>query len=108
MPDSSLRGKCEEMAKMAVVVDPTLRLVRGWYHDPDWGRQEHWWTEDPDGKIHDPTSAQFPHGGITALYEEYEGVFPCAGCGRDVREDDPDRYEQCCNWRCYGRMVGLL
>lgn len=105
---ASLRGKCEAMAKAAVEADPTLRLVRGWYHDLSWGRQEHWWTVRPDGTIHDPTSAQFPHGGITALYEEYQGVFPCQGCGADVREDDPDRYDTCCTYTCYGRMVGVL
>lgn len=107
MPDSSLRGKCEAQSKAAVEADPTLRLVRGWYHDPDWGRQEHWWTEHPDGTIYDPTSAQFPFGGITAFYEEYVGVFPCANCGKDVAEESPERYENCCTTRCFGYMVGV-
>jgi hypothetical protein len=105
--DSNLRGKCEEYAKRAVEEDPTLRLVRGWYHDPEWGRQEHWWTQRPDGTIHDPTAAQFPVPNVFHWYEEYVGVFPCQGCGRDVAEDDPERYEMCCSGRCYGRMVGV-
>lgn len=104
-PDPDLRGKCESMSKAAVEADPTLRLVRGWYHDPDWGRQEHWWTERPDGTILDPTSGQFPWGGIPHLYEEYQGVFPCGECGADVREGEG--YDGCCNEVCFGRMVGL-
>ena len=101
----SLRGKCEEYAKAAVASDPTLRLVRGWYIDPMWGRQEHWWTERPDGSIYDPTSAQFPLGGVADWYEEYRGVFPCEGCGAEVSEDD--HYLGCCSMACYGRMVGV-
>lgn len=107
-PNPELRGKCQEMATAAVEADPTLTLVRGWYHDPRWGSQEHWWAVRPDGTIVDPTSEQFPVGGIADWYEPYAGVFPCQGCGRDVREDDEERYESCCTWRCYGRMVGLL
>lgn len=103
-----LRGKCKEFSEAAVAADPTLRLVRGWYHDPIWGAQEHWWTLRPDGTIHDPTAGQFPVGGVPSLYEEYRGVFPCQGCGAEVAEDDPKRYEACCSYRCYGRMVGVL
>jgi hypothetical protein len=103
-----LRGKCEEYARQDAEADPSLRLVRGWYHDPQWGAQEHWWCEDAEGKIYDRTYAQFPVGGIADWYEEYRGVFPCMGCGREVREDDEERYEGNCTWRCYGRMVGLM
>ena len=107
-PDPYLRGKCELWAKRLAAEDPTLRLVRGWYWDLQWGQQEHWWTEDADGRIIDPTAAQFPHGGVTALYEEYDGRFPCQGCGAEVEETDPDRYERCCSYECFGRMVGVL
>ncbi len=103
--NESLRGKCEEYAKAAVEADPTLRLVRGWYYDPVWGREEHWWTECEDGTIYDPTSAQFPVGGVTAWYEEYAGVFPCYGCGKEIEEKD--QYMGCCSTECYGRMVGV-
>ena len=81
-----LRGKCEEFSRAAVEADPTLRLVRGWYVDPHWGRQEHWWTVRPDGIIHDPTSRQFPMGGVTEWYEEFVGVYPCQECGVEVPE----------------------
>lgn len=105
--DASLRGKCEEYARAACEKDPSLRLVRGWYFDVTWGRQEHWWCQTPDGTIVDPTWKQFPFGGIESMYEEYEGVFPCMGCGAEVHEDDPERYESNCSSSCYGRMVGI-
>lgn len=101
-----LRGKCKEFSEAAVAADPTLRLVRGWYHDPIWGQQEHWWTERPDGTIHDPTAGQFPVGGVAVFYEEYRGVFPCYGCGVEVSEES--HYNGCCTYECYGRMVGVL
>lgn len=69
--DASLRGKCREHAEAACAEDPSLRLAHGWYIDPFWGPQEHWWTVRPDGTIHDPTSSQFPVGGVTDWYEEY-------------------------------------
>lgn len=106
-PDRTLRGKCQEYAEAAVAADPSLRLMRGWYVDPIWGREEHWWTERPDGTIFDPTAAQFPMGGVAEWYEEYQGVFPCEHCGTEVHEDSPERYEMCCSGRCYGRMVGV-
>lgn len=105
MTDATLRGKCREYAEAAKSADPTLRLVRGWYFDPVWGRQEHWWTERPDGTIFDPTAAQFPLGGVADWYEEYRGVFPCQGCGAEVSE--VEHYNGCCTYQCYGRMVGI-
>ena len=100
-----LRGKCHEYSKAAVATDPSLRLVRGWYIDPTWGRQEHWWTERPDGSIYDPTSAQFPMGGVREWYEEFAGIFPCEECGMDFAEGKG--YDRCCSVQCYGRMVGV-
>lgn len=102
-----LRGKCREYAEAAVATDPSLRLVRGWYVDPIWGREEHWWTERPDGSIYDPTSAQFPMGGVAEWYEEFHGVFPCQQCGVEVAEDDL-YLGCCCSGECYGRMVGVV
>lgn len=102
----SLRGKCKEFAEAAVADNPTLRLVRGWYVDPVWGWREHWWTEHPDGTIHDPTSSQFPLGGVPEWYEEFQGVYPCAECGTEVPEADLV-CGACCSGECYGRMVGV-
>jgi hypothetical protein len=67
------RGKCKELAEQAVIDDPALRLVRGWYVDPLWGKEQHWWTVRPDGTIYDPTKLQFPSKG-TGEYIEFEGV----------------------------------
>lgn len=104
--DYSLRGKCREYAAAAVAADPTLTLVRGWYYDPQWGAQEHWWTVRPDGTIHDPTAAQFPMGGIEALYEEYAESYPCRECGTGF-DPECEGYEGCCSYECFGYMVGI-
>lgn len=100
-----LRGRCRELAEALVDRRPELRLVRGWYGDPDWGDCEHWWCEEPDGTVVDPTVEQFPSGHIAGLgtYREYDGVHPCPGCGIPV-EDEDDPF--CCG-ACYGAMVGL-
>lgn len=106
MPDLSLRGKCQEYAERACADDNSLTLVRGWYCDPTWGREEHWWTTRPDGTIYDPTSGQFPMGGVTDWYEPFEGVYPCEECGREVPEAELVQ-GRCCSDRCFMRMVGL-
>jgi hypothetical protein len=107
--DYSLRGRCHEMASQAVDADPTLSLVRGWYHDPDWGTQEHWWAAKPDGTIVDPTAAQFPFGGVSEWYEPFSGVFECEECGRDVAEADAVAAGVfvVCSTRCFARLVGM-
>lgn len=106
MMDATLRGRCKEMASAAVVADPTLTLVRGWYDDLQWGPQEYWWAKRDDGTIVDPTAAQFPVPGITSCYREFEGLYPCAQCGAEVPELDLVG-GMCCSGRCYGRMVGM-
>ena len=105
MADTALRGRCREMAEKACAADPSLTLVRGWYADPLWGDQEHWWGKRPDGTIVDPTAAQFPVPGVTAWYREYEGLFPCRECGAEFAEGEG--YMECCSGSCYGRMVGV-
>lgn len=110
--DYSLRGKCKELSDQAVADDPSLRLVRGWYHCPFWGKQDHWWTVRPDGSIHDPTAAQFPGKGTLGEYEEFTGTCECANCGTEFQETDPNasfesRYAFC-SYRCHGMFVGVL
>ncbi len=106
MTDASLRGRCEELSRAAASADPSLRLTSGWYHDPVWGAEEHWWCVAADGSIVDPTAAQFPLGGITEFYEECGGMFPCEQCGREfpIGEGYMGRL---CSGECYGRMVGV-
>ena len=101
------RGKCKEMAEALVKADPTLRLVRGHYHCPMWGRQAHWWTVKPDGVIVDPSVRQFPTKGMAAEYVEWSGVEPCINCGDAVVEADLIRYSGCCSWSCFGSLVGI-
>jgi hypothetical protein len=68
------RGKCKEMAEQAVRDDPSLRIARGWYVDPFWGKEQHWWTVRQDGSIYDPSKLQFPSKG-NGEYEEFDGFF---------------------------------
>jgi len=103
------RGRCREMSQAAVAEDPTLRLVRGYYRCPIWGsREAHWWTVRPDGTIYDPTCLQFPsaaHG----EYEEFDGWFECAECGKRVQESDTivvGHYALCSD-ACAKSLVGL-
>jgi hypothetical protein len=102
----ALRGKCREYAQRAACDDPTLRVVRGWYVCPFWGRQAHWWCERPDGTIYDPTVDQFPSQGM-GDYEEFQGVVTCASCGKEIQEADAvgtGRYP-CCSHTCLCNLV---
>lgn len=102
------RGKCKEMVDAAVAAEPSLRAVRGHYHCPIWGPQEHWWTEDSKGHIIDPSAKQFPSKGI-GKYVEFDGFIPCAECGKVVSEEDArinGRYAFC-STQCNMRFVGL-
>lgn len=85
--DYSLRGKCKSMCQDAVLDDPSLKLVRGYYHCPSWGKQAHWWTVREDGTIFDPTKNQFPSQGA-GEYVEFDGYFECEECGKRIHEDD--------------------
>ena len=102
------RGKCKEMAEQLIRDDPQLRLVRGFYHCPFWGRQQHWWTEKADGTIVDPTVSQFPSNGA-GRYEEFTGTVHCEHCGKEAEEKSA--YVQhghvFCGGECFGFFVGL-
>lgn len=107
---ADFRGKCREMSEAAIVADQTLRLARGHYICPVWGKQQHWWTVRVDGSIYDPTAAQFPSKGY-GVYVEFDGIVSCAECGKDVPEAEIERAEgryAWCSYTCYGRFVGVL
>lgn len=73
------------------------------------GEQAHWWTKDPQGKIIDPTAAQFPSLGM-GIYEEFNGVVECAQCGKEMKEEDvgyADGNYAFCGSECFGRFVGV-
>lgn len=102
------RGKCKEMSEALVKENPELRLVRGYYFDALWGKQGHWWCEDKDGNIIDPTKDQFPSKGH-GHYQEFDGWFECAQCGAPVHEDKAtfEGNYVFCSTRCFGRFVGV-
>lgn len=92
------RGKCKEMCEELMAKDDTLTLVKGWYYEPFWSREEqHWWIKDKNGEIIDPTRRQFPSGGIKEFYREYAGVIECEQCGKAIEEDNPTHQENVVN-----------
>jgi hypothetical protein len=97
------RGRCKELAEAAIQTDPTLTLVRGYYYCPIWGEQNHWWAKKPDGQIVDPSKAQFPSNGI-GEYIEFDGIIPCANCGKEMREGVDEIYYESnyafCDYTC--------
>lgn len=102
------RGKCKEMSEQLVADNPTFRLVRGHYVCPIWGKQQHWWCEDIDGKVHDPTARQFPSKGM-GEYIEYDGFVECEECGAHIKEDEayPMGRFFVCSDICARSLVGL-
>lgn len=103
------RGKCKEMAEAVCAADPNLRLVRGFYHCPIWGKQPHWWAEKPDGTVIDPSVKQFPTNGQFVEYEEFDGNIQCEYCSKSVAENEAYRHAQhaYCSYECYGHDVGF-
>jgi len=103
------RGKCKEMSEELCRKDPSLTLVRGYYHCPMWGRQPHWWVKDKQGNIVDPTVQQFLTAGIAAEYAEYDGTAECSNCGKDVivSECRTESNYVFCSEKCHGKFVGV-
>ena len=104
----TFRGKCKELSEQACNDDSSLRLVRGFYHCPIWGKQQHWWAARADGTIADLTARQFPSKG-TGDYEEYDGRIDCEYCGKVVAEDQAYMVEHhaYCSDVCYGHDIGF-
>lgn len=103
------RGKCKILAEAACANDPELRLVRGFYHCPIWGKEQHWWCEYPDGRVVDPSVRQYPTKGVGATYEEFDGWCECDECGKRIREEEArfDSRYVFCSSKCNMRFVGL-
>jgi hypothetical protein len=96
------------MAEALAKSNPSLRLVRGFYLCPVWGEQQHWWCQDGDGKVVDPTAAQFPSAGA-GEYVEFDGTCFCCQCGKEFREDEgyyTGNSYGICSYTCYGDLVG--
>ena len=103
------RGKCREMVEDLCSENPELTPVRGHYYCPIWNSEEaHWWAVDKNGKIHDPSSRQFPSNGL-GIYTPFDGMCTCSNCGKSIREEDghfDSNYVFCSNL-CHGRFVGV-
>ena len=107
---AKFRGKCKELAEDAIRNDPTLRLVRGHYYCPIWGKQAHWWAARPNGEIVDPTARQFPSGGI-GEYVEWDNTYECEQCGRaivDINTASVDGHHIFCSGTCHAHCVGIF
>lgn len=104
------RGKCLEMCKEAVRLNPELKLIRGYYYCPIWNKKEaHWWTVKENGEIHDPTKNQFPSKGH-GIYEEFNGIVECAECKKKIPEADAEiegNYAYC-SYKCHGKFIGVI
>ena len=103
------RGRCRELAEQAIAEDLTLRLVRGYYLCPLWGKQSHWWCQRGDGTIVDPSVRQFPTAGIGAEYIEFDGMIECEYCHKQAKEEDAYMVEHhaYCSYECYGHDIGF-
>lgn len=102
------RGQCLPLSLAVVREHPDWRLVRGFVECPFNGREQHWWTERPDGSIFDPSIRQYNAPGLLS-YEEYEGVLSCFGCGVDVNEKDAvsDGSHRYCTESCLRYTIGV-
>ena len=104
------RGRCKEFCDELIESNPDLRLVRGYYYEPLWDREEeHWWCVDINNEIHDPTKKQYPSGGIKEFYREFDGTLECEECKKIITEDQIvsiGRYAVCSNL-CAHKLVGL-
>lgn len=102
------RGKCKQYCDRAVRIFPVLKLVRGHYHDWQWGEQMHWWCVRPDGSIFDPTAKQFPSKG-NGDYIEFDGYFTCESCGKKVLEENltTHGHHTYCSGECLMHDVGF-
>lgn len=102
------RGKCKEYCEIELKNDPTLKLVRGHYYCPYWGKQAHWWLIRQDGTIFDPTCRQFPSNG-QGEYVEFDGIVHCSECGKEMKEEEAQfESNYCfCSGLCHGKFVGI-
>lgn len=78
-------GGCREITQKMSKAFPELKRVRGHYYCLVWGERQHWWLRTPEGKVVDPTAAQFPSKGCGEYVEWIEGESEpsgkCLNCG---------------------------
>lgn len=98
------RAQCEEITRNMQNAFPELTRIRGFYCCLGWRKSEHWWLQDKDGNIVDPTKSQFRSQGGG----EYEGwsegakepTRKCLNCGGYSYD-----YKQCCCDSCYKEFL---
>ncbi len=103
------RGKCKQLSELEIEKDSTLRLVRGHYICPIWGKEAHWWCVRPDGTIVDPSVKQYPTKGVGAEYIEFDGMCECSNCEKKVKEEEAyiDGRYAFCSIKCHKSYIGL-
>ena len=103
------RGKCTKWCEAIAEIDPSVEVVKGFYHCPIDGKEEHTWLRHIEtGEIIDPTVMQFKstHG----EYEEWDRkTWDCPNCGERV---DIEKAQKCgrvpfCSSECSCAFVGL-
>ena len=75
-------GECYRYSSAMQKEYPELSMIRGNYIDHN-GKHEHWWLHTSEGRIIDPTSAQFKLKGVYVQLDESlpEPTGKCAYCG---------------------------
>ena len=103
----SVFGLCREITTAMAEAFPELTRVRGHYFEPLWGERAHWWLTDSDGKIVDPTAAQFPSKGCSIYTPWTESVTEptsiCPNCGSYVYD-----FYYCCSKECTQAFIASL
>jgi len=98
-----VRGYCQSFSESFAERFPELITVPGHCGGPGWWN-EHWWCEDKNGKIIDPTAVQFGDG-----LRDYEpmssGKIPykvgrCPQCGADIYSDSEEATGGFCSEGC--------
>lgn len=94
-----LAGFCFSASKQMVETFPELKQIKGYVVTEFSGSSAHWWCEDANGKIYDPTALQFED---IISYEQYNeekhGPLPtgkCYDCG-DYIYDEKDFCDENC------------
>jgi len=101
------QGACREVTEYMQKEFPHLRRVRGHYYCSTWGEREHWWLEDGQGNVIDPTRNQFPSRGL-GQYVEWRDDSPeptgqCINCGSYCYDGET----VCCN-NCHDEFMHSL
>jgi hypothetical protein len=92
-------GCCSEVTEAMAAAFPELTRVRGHYYCWVWGERTHWWLEDTENNIVDPTAAQFPSKGsgtyVPSDETQAEPTGRCPNCGGYVYDGST-----CCSENC--------